>query len=135
MVTWLEDIATVIENAGLGTIDVDMFLGVMPDAQSVPGACLAIEPTPGDKTVLNYDGSTTKYPHATMHFRDDQNLYLPPLTRAFAVFTLLDGLFAVTMGENFYKMIEPLQSPYGIGPKDDTGRWNIGFNVRVHANQ
>jgi hypothetical protein len=129
----LEDLALLLQTAGLGTLASTLFKSGLP--MDVAGgttvdAVIALIEVPGLPSQRVHERTAVlDQPVVQVIIRGEPHGYADARTRAQAVFTTLDGLSNQTLGGVSYLWITALQPPFFL-KSDELERPLIAFNVR-----
>lgn len=116
--------------AGIGTLDVDLFLGQFPTR---PDAMVALIETPGlppIRTMQNTGVPVMEIQGCQIICRGPRDTYATVRTKANDVFRLVGSSGAETIGGVRYHSFEATSSPLNIGP-DDEDRIQLVVNILV----
>ena len=129
--SWLTDIVERLEAAGVGTVGVDFFYGVMPDT---PKFCGAVIPYPGRQPQEQF-GATGPWlltPRAQFSWRaETPDGFELAFGKATAAFDSLSSVgHAVTVGSTKIYSLDVLQTP-NVLFLSEAGSPVVGFNFEV----
>lgn len=123
----LNDMAQILQNNGLGVVSSDLFYARMPD-QPDDAVCL-----------YEYAGRAPTYVHSGLSYTSP-GLQVVVRSKSYAtakakienIFTVLQGLTNITVGDKTYLRVDPQQSPFPMGPdENERHRLAVNFNVGV----
>jgi len=117
----LEDIADHLEANGIGTVETDIFIGLMPDAVDT---CIGLYEYAGKPPTITHEGTRIERPGLQVIARGTD--YSAVRATLQAIDDLIDGLSNVTIGAGFYLSILAEQSAISKG-------WQ-GLLVRIIQN-
>lgn len=130
---WLEDVATLIADAGAAALNTTMFLSTAAAMRTGVGPYLIICETAGlaperlhsdDTGVLN--AAAYERPGAQITVRAVD--YTAARTMARAAYNAVDGIYNQSINGTWYREILALQRPFDMGP-DDAKRVRVVFNI------
>ena len=127
----LNELATYLQTAGLGTIGTTVFMGALPmddPATGVQDACIAVLAVPGLPPVRAHDLTKYERPVVQILTRGAPYAFAAAWTVATAAWEALDGLANQTLSGVQYISIMALQSPWRL-KVDELHRPFIVFNV------
>lgn len=130
----LDDLGTLLQTAGLGTLGQTIFLGSMPlDAPgtTTPDAIMALLETPGPGPLLVHDDvlPSIEQPIVQVRVRDAPYAYQAARLRAQQAWQVLSAVHNEALSGTEYLSILPLQSPFPLDT-DDFARPHLIFHVR-----
>lgn len=124
----LDDIASVLQAAGVGTPGVDLFLGMMPDA---PDRATAIYEYAGEPPEFDHDELSPAIRRMRIQVMCRDPDYEAARTQADATFNALCAIANRAINGTRYLRIEPLQStPFSLS-RDQSNRVRIVCNYRI----
>jgi hypothetical protein len=118
----LEDLATALQAADIGTLGADLFLGWLPDA---PDNALALYETGGQPPSYTHHVLTPAIvrPSIQVMVRDQE--YVSGRER-------INDAYAVLCSLTSYLAIQPLQPPFALGrDAHDRPRFSVNFNLTI----
>lgn len=123
----LDDIGDYLSSGGIGTLGVNLFLSMLPDA---PDSCVAVFETGGLPSIHTMNGTTpiAEYPSVQVICRAKN--YTTARILARDVDFLLNGLRNRTINGVQYKWVQHQQSPFFI-MRDENNREEIGCNYNI----
>ena len=118
---FLDDLASVLQTAGVGTIGTDIFLSSAAVIPQGNGPYITLAETGGmaPTRVANYRVPNTQRPTAQVLVR--ASTYPAARTMIDAAYFALDGIFNATLSGTFYLSVTARQEPTDMG-FDSTGR-------------
>jgi hypothetical protein len=121
----LDDIASLISGAGLGTEAIDIFKGRLPEN---PDHLIALTDYAGRTGRWTHDGDVSRYPRVQVITRDKD----PKLVRQWAsdIRDLLDGMTNLDVGSSHYLRIDALSDPFPLS-YDASARTVIACNYEI----
>jgi hypothetical protein len=130
----LDDLGTLLQTAGLGTLGTSLFLGSVPmDAPlvTIQDALVALIEIPGLPPIHihNEDAPQIEQPVVQVVTRGQPYGYAAARLQAHAAFVVLDSVHNQTLSGTFYLWIQAIKSPY-ILRVDDLHRPVLVFDVR-----
>ena len=131
----LDDLGTYLQTQGVGTLEVDLFLGGFPlDTASAPvhDAIMALIETAGMGPfhVHNQQQASFERPTIQVATRGAAYGYAAARTRSQAAFNVLDGSANMVLSGTQYLSVLALQSPFFLHT-DQANRPVIVFNVLI----
>lgn len=130
---WLEDVATLVIDAGAAALNTTLFLGTAANIPTGAGPYLIICETAGlpperlhsdDVGVLN--AAAYERPGAQLTVRAVD--YTAARTMARAAYNAVDGIHNQSINGTWYREILASQRPFDMGP-DDAKRVRVVFNI------
>lgn len=118
----LDDIGQYLQSKSIGTLGVDIFLGMMPDQ---PDNLVALFEYAGSPPDLNWNG---EYPSLQVMVRNTS--YPAGRTKIEQVRDVLHGLCEQVINGTRYLLIKAKQSPESLG-RDDNNRCEFVINFDV----
>ena len=128
----LQELATYLQAAGLGTVSSTLFMGALPLDDPATGgqdACIAVIPVPGLPPVHAHDGTRYEQPVVQILTRGVPHHFAAAWDAAMTAWEVLDGVSNQALSGVNYLWIQALQSPWRLRI-DDYHRSHIVFNVR-----
>lgn len=126
---FLEEIAATLVGAGVGDLNVDIFLGRKSSIPQGAGPYLSLIETggTGPTRIQNQAGAATQRPTAQILVR--ANRYPDARAMCKAAYDVLDGIFNTTLGGTFYLKVTARQEPTDLGLEEGTARAMVAFNI------
>lgn len=120
----LEELASCLVTAGLGTLGTDLFLGYQPDT---PDVCVSLHETGGlaPRYITNAPWPSVERPSVQVFVRDP--LYLAARSRLSAIARTLNALTNTSVQGARYLSVRPLQAPISLG-RDGNQRAQLVIN-------
>lgn len=128
---FLDEIAALLADKGVGTIGTDIFLGSKAVIPKTSGPFLSLIETGGSgpTRVQNEPGAHTQRPSAQVLVRAKS--YIEARRMIKNAYDVLDGVFNTVLSTTFYQKIVAMQEPTDLGQQDANGRVMIVFNIDV----
>lgn len=123
----LDDIATALQSASVGTIGTDLFKGRMPET---PVACVSLQTYPGRAPQYVEEQSTPGYERPAFQVMVRNSDHATAETKARAAFDALTLIRNVTVGGTRFLAIRPYQSPFELS-RDENDRVLYAFNFEA----
>jgi hypothetical protein len=122
----LDQIATFLATAGLGTVGADLFKGKLPND---PNACGALYEYGGLPPEGQFGATSFKHesPSVQVVFRGEPHDYEGPRAKAETAYRALTAVETQSLSGTFYNWIHALQSPFFL-QRDDAERVVIACN-------
>lgn len=122
----LNEIAAHLAAEGLGTLNVDLFIGKLPND---PDACGVVYETGGIPPEYGFGAAGVKHetPAIQVVFRGALGDYAGPRAKAESAYRALAAVEAQALSGTFYHWIHPQQSPFLLN-RDQPERVLIAFN-------
>mgnify|MGYP001334878852 FL=1 len=118
----LNDIGTYLQAQGVGTVETDIFLGLMPDQ---PDNCIALFEYAGSPPDLHWNG---EYPGLQVRVRNKS--YAAARTKIGEAMTALHGLHEQTLSGTRYLLIKARGSPEVL-KRDNNNRVELFVNFEI----
>ncbi len=122
----LDDIASSLESAGLGTVGTNLFLGSRP--ATAPVKCTTLYEYNGAAAVRTSPGVAVENPRLQVRTRDEG--YQAARAQAEAIYKLLDGIANQAIAGTKYFWIEA-QAPPALLQIDQSGNAEVVINFAV----
>lgn len=126
---WVDDLGTVLVNAGVGTLGTNIFAGTAATIPTGAGPYLSIIETPGLAPELVQNADSYRHPSVQILVRAKSPSAANTMARA--AYNALRVIQNQTIGSTWYLSIRPRQEPFDLGV-DDNGRARVAFNVLGH---
>jgi hypothetical protein len=125
----VSDIAAHLASLGLGTVGLDIFCQHMPP---LPDEMIGVFEYSGESSELGFSTPGVKYEHPGLQIvcRGTAMDYEAPRSVSELAYRALAEVQAATVGDAFYHLIVPIQTPF-LMRRDDKERCMIAFNCRV----
>jgi hypothetical protein len=118
----LEDLATALQDADVGTLGTNLFLGWLPDA---PDNALALYETGGQPPSYTHHALTPAIARPSIQVMVRDHEYVSGRER-------IDEAYAVLCGLSSYLAIQPIQPPFALGrDAHDRARFSVNFNLTI----
>lgn len=104
----LDEIAVYLAASGHGTVGVDIFAGLLPDA---PDGCIALFESPGRQPVLTLSGAVPIVENPDLQVRVRATTYSAARVTSRSVWTLLAAINDTTLSSVRYLTLLPVGSP------------------------
>ena len=121
----IEDIATYLQTAGIGTIGTNLFKGQIP---TEPDNCVAVFEYAGSPPAVTHDKKTLDSPGLQIRVRNAD--YAAGMTAIQGIIDVLSPLSNVSIGSGYYLSILANQSPVPLG-LDEKDRHEFSMNFLV----
>jgi hypothetical protein len=130
----LDDLASYLQTAGVGTVGSSIFKGLLPlddPYTPVPDLVVALIETPGFAPFHVHDAAAPDFEQPTVQVlaRGEPLDYAGARAKAQEAFVALDGLHNQTLGSTTYLWVTAMQSPFYLH-SDELLRPIIAFNLR-----
>src|SRR5678816_4477154 len=131
--SFLDEIAAKLANAGVGTIGGNIFLGSKAVIPEGDGPYISLLETGGSAPtrIQNQAGANTQRPTAQILVRAKS--YQTARNKSKEAYNALDGLFNTVLSGTYYQSVTARQEPTDIG-LDDVGRPRLVFNIEAEKN-
>ena len=123
----LDEIASYLQAAGVGTVGTDIFVGRMPDT---PGACLGLHEYAGAAPSFAHDGEQPLFESPRVQVRVRGATYTTGRQMIEAAYNALNRVKNQNVGGVRYMRIAPLQQPFYL-QRDGNERPEFVFNVEA----
>jgi hypothetical protein len=112
---FVDDMARVLVDAGVGAVGTDIFLFRLPED---PDSCVAIYEAGGRPRQVTHDGSVRRFPQFQVAARDPDPV--AARQKAEAVWRAYNGFLQAVVNGTVYEVIVPLGEPFSL--THDTSR-------------
>lgn len=126
---WIDDVASILQSASVGTFGTDLFAGRAPES---PDNLVALIPYGGRQSERTHSGTDRRFPRFQVLARNKKADLA--LAKAEAVRAALVAVKQKTVGSVNYEVIIPLGEPLALA-HDAVGRFPyvVSYEVRWHA--
>jgi chloramphenicol 3-O-phosphotransferase len=125
----IDEIATFVASACSLTVGTDLFKGMLPPEPD-EAACVYEYPGSAPDYVMGSASIDQENPRVQIVFRGERDDYETPRDTAETAYRALAAVANQSLSSTRYLNIEPLQSPFALGP-DGNGRHRIAFNCQI----
>ena len=125
----LDDVATFLQSASVGTVGATIFKGQAPAA---PDAVVTLYEYGGapPEHVGGQTAIAVEYPRIQVTVRGEPNDYAAPRALAETAYRALAAASNRLLGTTFYGALSPLQAPFLLR-KDENDRVIVAFNIEI----
>lgn len=128
--TFLEEVASVLTTAGLGTLGSNIFASTHAEIPGGNGPYLTLVETPGAAPEYTQDSLLPAYHHARFQLTGRAVSYLAARAAALAAYNALCAVRNQTIGTTFYLRISPETNLFDL-TLDKAGRARCAVNFKA----
>lgn len=125
MANILDELATYLAANGVGTVEVDIFEGLMPDSPEAPDALVALFEYPGGPVT-----AVNTVEQRAIQARTRAKTYDDAKNKCELIYGLLHSMHETELSGTRFLLILAKQPPFSLG-RDDRERHEFAVNFRV----
>ena len=123
----IEDLGTMLQGLGHGTLAIDLFLYQLPDE---PDECVGLRIYEGPEPEFSHNANMPTYERPRFQMTVRKITVSAAMATAQSIWLDLMNVRNMAIGGTRYIAIHPLQSPF-ILERDENNRWVAGANFEV----